>query len=102
MNALSVLEYLRRKQAVSDSDEWTLFELVNDFGLERPLRDWEIVTNVINTWETAKSANAIVCKTYAYRHTLTVEVRGFRYSNVGSCCYTVCGEGKCIEKKFKS
>ena len=74
MNALSVLKYLKRKQAVPDSDEWTLFELVNDLGLERPLRDWEIVTNVINTWDPARTTNALVCKTYAYRHTLTVEV----------------------------
>ncbi|CAG8528053.1 9982_t:CDS:2 [Paraglomus brasilianum] len=73
MNALSVLKYLKRKQAVPDSDEWTLFELVNDLGLERPLRDWEIVTNVINTWDPARTTNALVCKTYAYRHTLTVE-----------------------------
>ncbi|CAG8536369.1 10256_t:CDS:2 [Paraglomus occultum] len=73
MNALSVLKYLKRKQAVPDSDEWTLFELVNDLGLERPLRDWEIVTNVINTWDTSRTTNALVCKTYAYRHTLTVE-----------------------------
>ncbi|KAI8618175.1 hypothetical protein BC830DRAFT_1047593, partial [Chytriomyces sp. MP71] len=33
-----------------DNGTWTLFEVCADFGVERPLRDWEIVTDVVEAW----------------------------------------------------
>jgi hypothetical protein len=52
---------------------WALFELCNDFGIERPLRDWEIVTNMLSAWDEG-SSNAIVLKKYGYKPTLAVSV----------------------------
>ncbi|CAG8540494.1 13243_t:CDS:2 [Ambispora gerdemannii] len=72
MNALNIIEYFRKRNAVEEGNEWTIFELVNEFGLERPLRDWEIVTTVIGSWE-PKMSNALLLKKYAYRDSLTVE-----------------------------
>ncbi|CAG8531859.1 3541_t:CDS:2 [Ambispora leptoticha] len=72
MNALNIIEYFKKRNAIEDGNEWTLFELVNEFGLERPLRDWEIVTTVIGSWE-PKTSNALLLKKYAYRSSLTVE-----------------------------
>ncbi|KAG9305554.1 hypothetical protein G9A89_003617 [Geosiphon pyriformis] len=72
MNALNIIEYFRKRNAVEDGDEWTIFELVNEFGLERPIRDWEIVTTIIGSWE-PKMSNALLLKKYAYRNSLTVE-----------------------------
>ncbi|KAI8620098.1 hypothetical protein BC830DRAFT_1059675 [Chytriomyces sp. MP71] len=33
-----------------DNGTWTLFEVCADFGVERPLRDWEVVTDVVEAW----------------------------------------------------
>jgi hypothetical protein len=67
------------KQVVEDvstglsGQSWALFELCNDFGIERPLRDWEIVTHVLSAWDEG-SANAIVLKKYGYKATLSASV----------------------------
>ncbi|RKP37042.1 hypothetical protein BJ085DRAFT_37686 [Dimargaris cristalligena] len=50
---------------------WALFELNNDFGVERPLLDWVKITNVISSWETNPN-NSIVARYYALRHQLTL------------------------------
>ena len=47
--------------------------LVNRFYIERPLRDWEIVTQVLSCWDAA-SVNAIVMKKYPYRNTISPKV----------------------------
>ncbi|KAJ3339267.1 hypothetical protein HDU91_001044, partial [Kappamyces sp. JEL0680] len=49
----------------SDEARWALFELCIDYGIERPLREWEIVTDVLSAWNHS-SANAIVVKPYKY------------------------------------
>jgi hypothetical protein len=49
-------------------------ETFTDNRLERPLRDFEIVTDVLSTWE-AETTNALVIKRYTYRDSLTAEVR---------------------------
>ncbi|KAJ3268535.1 hypothetical protein HDV01_002682 [Terramyces sp. JEL0728] len=52
------------------SDNWALFELITEFGIERPLRNWEIVTDVMSTWDT-EANNAIVLKKYGYINSLS-------------------------------
>ncbi|KAJ3308642.1 hypothetical protein HDV04_001007 [Boothiomyces sp. JEL0838] len=51
-------------------DSWALFEIITEFGIERPLRNWEIVTDVMSTWDTDAN-NAIVLKKYGYVNSLS-------------------------------
>ncbi|KAI9222495.1 hypothetical protein BC828DRAFT_23083 [Blastocladiella britannica] len=51
---------------------WTLFEVFNDVGVERPLRDWERVTDVLRSWERGETKNALVLRRYSHKSSLTV------------------------------
>ncbi|CAB4424171.1 unnamed protein product [Rhizophagus irregularis] len=73
--ALDILNYFRDNETISDSESWTLFEVINEYGLERPIRDWEYVATVIGNWEPSKQ-NALVLKKYINRNCLTLE--GFK------------------------
>ncbi|RGB40029.1 hypothetical protein C1646_619677, partial [Rhizophagus diaphanus] len=73
--ALDILDYFRNNETISDSESWTLFEVINEYGLERPIRDWEYVATVIGNWEPNKQ-NALVLKKYINRNCLTLE--GFK------------------------
>lgn len=42
--------------------------------VERPLREWEIVLDVLSVWE-PDASNALLVKKYSYHYTLTSEVR---------------------------
>ncbi|KAH9997928.1 hypothetical protein BJV77DRAFT_940943 [Russula vinacea] len=41
---------------------WMLFEVSQDFGMERPIRHFEVVSDVINSWDKNKSVNLLVAK----------------------------------------
>ncbi|KAI9465523.1 hypothetical protein BJY52DRAFT_1113388 [Lactarius psammicola] len=41
---------------------WMLFEVSQDFGMERPIRHFETVSEVINSWDKDKSVNLLVAK----------------------------------------
>ncbi|KAI9443185.1 hypothetical protein H4582DRAFT_1922996 [Lactarius indigo] len=41
---------------------WMLFEVSQDFGMERPIRHFEVVSDVINSWDKDKSVNLLVAK----------------------------------------
>ncbi|KAI9326217.1 hypothetical protein BDR26DRAFT_148406 [Obelidium mucronatum] len=56
--------------AFVDDGSWTLFEVCNDFGIERPLRDWEIVTDILEAWDPTTSTNVLILKPYGFRNTL--------------------------------
>ncbi|GBB84612.1 hypothetical protein RclHR1_11190005 [Rhizophagus clarus] len=73
--ALDILNYFRSNETISDSESWTLFEVINEYGLERPIRDWEYIATVIGNWEPDKQ-NALVLKKYINRSCLTLE--GFK------------------------
>lgn len=85
-----VVQYLRKKGLLDNSEEWTLFEIDNDHGvgkstrisltqlgltllLERPFREWEIVLKVLSAWD-LEANNALLVKKYSYYYTLTSEV----------------------------
>ncbi|CAG8608504.1 2827_t:CDS:10 [Funneliformis caledonium] len=70
--ALDVLNYFRSNDTIYDNETWTLFELINEYGLERPIRDWEYIATVIGAWELDKP-NALVLKKHAFRSCLTLE-----------------------------
>ncbi|KAI8386893.1 hypothetical protein BD560DRAFT_383086 [Blakeslea trispora] len=67
-----VVQYLRKKGLLDSSDDWTLFEIDNSHGIERPLREWEIVLNTLSIWE-PDASNALLIKKYPYHHSLTSE-----------------------------
>ncbi|KAJ3415679.1 hypothetical protein HDV05_004357 [Chytridiales sp. JEL 0842] len=74
MTSEDVIMDLLKHHNIPSDPSWTLFELCNDLGIERPLRDWEIVTDVMLAWDTAISdpskTNAVVLKKYKFRSTL--------------------------------
>ncbi|CAJ0650680.1 12964_t:CDS:10 [Entrophospora sp. SA101] len=72
MTALDVLNSLRNNKSISDDDSWTIFELINEFGLERPIRDWEYLSRIIETWDFDRKY-AFVLKKYPYRNALTID-----------------------------
>ncbi|KAJ3298204.1 hypothetical protein HDU79_000092 [Rhizoclosmatium sp. JEL0117] len=53
-----------------DDGSYTLFEVCADFGIERALRDWEIVTDVMEAWDPTTQDCVLMLKPYAFRNTL--------------------------------
>ena len=86
-----VVQYLKKKGLLDDSDDWTLFEIANShnigmdlccnyhgnksyllFMLERPIREWETILDIVKAWE-SDTSNALLVKKYTYHYTLTSE-----------------------------
>ncbi|KAF9100017.1 hypothetical protein BGX23_007471 [Mortierella sp. AD031] len=53
-------------------DRWTIFEYSKEFLIERPLRDFEVILDVMNTWEADKD-NKMICKSFPARNELTAQ-----------------------------
>ncbi|KAG0278028.1 hypothetical protein BGZ95_004866 [Linnemannia exigua] len=53
-------------------DRWTIFEYSKEFLIERPLRDFEVILDVMKTWEADKD-NKMICKSYPVRNELTAQ-----------------------------
>ncbi|KAG0348950.1 hypothetical protein BG004_003433 [Podila humilis] len=53
-------------------DRWTIFEYSKDFLIERPLRDFEVVLDVMKTWEADKD-NKMICKSFPARDELAAK-----------------------------
>jgi hypothetical protein len=92
LTSAMVIQSLKKKGVLDHSNDWTLFEIANShcvgkknkeyaficclfmlFILERPLREWEIVLDIISAWEPDDN-NALLVKKYSYHYTLTSEV----------------------------
>jgi hypothetical protein len=67
-------------------------------GIERPLRDWEIVTQVLSAWDST-SSNAIVLKKYGYKSTLSRSYLKGRYPRIQGYLYLELKPGK-WQKRF--
>ncbi|CAO3596190.1 unnamed protein product [Absidia cylindrospora] len=67
-----VIQYLKRKDLLDNSGDWTLFEIANSHGVERPLRLWEIVMDITGCWE-QNTNNALLVKKYGFYETLTMD-----------------------------
>ncbi|CAG8627840.1 1932_t:CDS:2, partial [Dentiscutata heterogama] len=76
MTALDVLNFFRNNDVISNDDVWALFEIANDFHIERPLRDWECLSKVMGTWESEKT-NLFTLKKYSHRSSLTLQASAF-------------------------
>ncbi|KAF9986133.1 hypothetical protein BGZ65_008690 [Modicella reniformis] len=74
--ALDVLHMLQQRGTFGEPgdsryhDRWTVFEYSKEFLIERPLRDFEIVLDVIKTWEVDKD-NKMICKSFPARNELS-------------------------------
>ncbi|KAI8875563.1 hypothetical protein K501DRAFT_263623 [Backusella circina FSU 941] len=67
-----IVQYLKKKGLLDNTDQWTLFEIANSHGVERPFREWEIVLDIISAWE-PDAGNALLVKKYPYHFTLVPE-----------------------------
>jgi hypothetical protein len=72
--AKDVVNDLKQKANLDISKSWALFELINDAGIERPIRNFEIVTDVLSTWGTT-TTNALLIKNYGYNESLNSKVK---------------------------
>ncbi|KAJ2848090.1 hypothetical protein IWW36_003501, partial [Coemansia brasiliensis] len=55
----------------ADKDNWALFELVDYFGIERPLNHYENLMSVVESWE-PRSNNYIIAKGFSQQPALTL------------------------------
>ncbi|KAG0210819.1 hypothetical protein BGX28_008955 [Mortierella sp. GBA30] len=53
-------------------DRWTIFEYSKEFLIERPLRDFEVILDVMKTWEADKD-NKMICKSFPARDELSAQ-----------------------------
>lgn len=96
MTAMQVVNDLTT--SLEESPAWTLFEICTDLGIERPMRDWEIVTDVLSAWG-ATSPNAILVKKYGYRATLSTSYLRGTYPRIQGFMYLQLKPGK-WQKRF--
>ncbi|KAG1792961.1 uncharacterized protein HD556DRAFT_1377027 [Suillus plorans] len=61
-NAGDVVALIANQGSLDDTAVWMLFELANDFGMERPIRSYELLSNVTASWNKDKLLNAFVVK----------------------------------------
>ncbi|KAI9193381.1 uncharacterized protein BJ171DRAFT_587490 [Polychytrium aggregatum] len=101
MNSVQVTSDLVVRSNLDPLLGWTLFEICNDFGVERPLRDWEIVSDVVSSWDSSNSVNAIVLKVYGLRDTLLPESIIGRYPKVQGWVHLEIKPGK-WQRRFLS
>ncbi|KAF9356771.1 hypothetical protein BGX26_004791 [Mortierella sp. AD094] len=76
--ALDVLHMLQQRGTFGERgdpryhDRWTVFEYSKEFMTERPLRDFEVILDVMKTWEAEKD-NKMICKSFPARNELTAQ-----------------------------
>ncbi|KAF9897702.1 hypothetical protein BX616_005124, partial [Lobosporangium transversale] len=76
--ALDVLHMLEQRGSFGERgdprhhDRWTIFEYSKEFMIERPLRDFEVVLDIMKVWETDKD-NKFICKSFPARDELTAK-----------------------------
>lgn len=57
------------------SADWSLFEILPAYGLERAVRHYEVLSAVLETWDPiADKDNALLVKKYAYSESLRLQV----------------------------
>ncbi|KAI0338854.1 hypothetical protein BDW22DRAFT_1337212 [Trametopsis cervina] len=61
--AHEVLELLQHQNALDGSASgWMIFEMCQDFGMERPIRSFEVLSDVTNSWIADKTTNVLMAK----------------------------------------
>lgn len=75
-NAKDVLEMLQQQGDLREesrrSTGWMLFEVCQDYGMERPVRDFELITDISGSWNKEKTANVFMAKRSSLSFTLAV------------------------------
>ncbi|KAG6332185.1 hypothetical protein ID866_6900 [Astraeus odoratus] len=61
-SAGGVIKLLTSQGILDRSASWMLFELAQDYGMERPIRDYERLSDVSGAWDKDKLLNAFVIK----------------------------------------
>lgn len=61
-NAGDVIALIASQGSLDNTAVWMLFELANDFGMERPIRSYELLSDVTASWNKDKLLNAFVVK----------------------------------------
>ncbi|KAG0704248.1 hypothetical protein DFH29DRAFT_802123 [Suillus ampliporus] len=61
-NAGDVIALVASQGSLDNAGVWMLFELANDFGMERPIRSYELLSDVTASWNKDKLLNAFVIK----------------------------------------
>ncbi|TFY78966.1 hypothetical protein EWM64_g5045, partial [Hericium alpestre] len=41
---------------------WMLYEVAQDFGMERPIRNFEVVADIVNSWDKDRTVNMLVAR----------------------------------------
>lgn len=74
MTAAIVSESIVKRLRLEETNDgpWVLFELFQDLSIERPLRDWEVVTEVVKSWE-RQTTNVLLMRRYGYKNSLAIE-----------------------------
>ncbi|TFY70960.1 hypothetical protein EVG20_g2043 [Dentipellis fragilis] len=60
-----VIEMLDRQAQLDQwvgSGGWMLYEVAQDFGMERPIRNYEVVADVVNSWDKDRTVNMLVAR----------------------------------------
>ncbi|KAI8823155.1 uncharacterized protein EV422DRAFT_494485, partial [Fimicolochytrium jonesii] len=102
MSAQQVIDEVVSRFHQDASPDWTIFELCNDSGIERPLREWEIVTDVISAWDNTSgkgAGNAIVMKKYGFKNTVSAKSIAGKYPRVQGWMHMESKPGK-WQKRF--
>jgi len=61
-NAGDVIETVASQGMLDNSGSWMLFEVAQDYGMERPIRDYEVLADVSASWNKDKLLNTFVIK----------------------------------------
>ncbi|KAF8551699.1 hypothetical protein OG21DRAFT_250269 [Imleria badia] len=61
-NAGDVIDTVARQGMLERSGSWMVFEMAQDYGMERPIRDYELLADVSASWNKDKLLNAFVIK----------------------------------------
>lgn len=57
-----VVKLMTSQGILDKSGSWMVFELAQDYGMERPVRDYELLSDVSASWDKDKLLNAFVIK----------------------------------------
>ncbi|KAJ1515692.1 hypothetical protein HMI56_002112 [Coelomomyces lativittatus] len=82
----------------SPKGEWALFELFNDMHLERPLKEWELVMQVLKSWE-PMTKNVLILRKYNYSQSLSVDALKQYYPPIQGSLYLETKKGS-FKKSF--
>ncbi|KAG8214636.1 hypothetical protein J3R82DRAFT_9714 [Butyriboletus roseoflavus] len=61
-NAGDVIDTVASQGMLDRSGSWMLFEMAQDYGMERPIRDYELLADVSASWNKDKLLNTFVIK----------------------------------------